>query len=76
MNAYRATGQFKTGKFTWQKYSIEVAADNEAAVAEKVLSTLGSRHKLKRPQIKIDEIKGLKAEEITDPTVSFLAGGA
>ena len=76
MKAFRANGSFKTGKFTWQKYSIEIAAENEAGVTEKVLSDLGSRHKLKRTEIKIDEIKALKADEVVSPTVQYLSGGA
>lgn len=76
MKAFRATGSFKTGKFTWQKYSIEVAAIDEAGAAEKVMSDLGSRHKLKRTEIKIDELKVLKADEIQNLTVQYLAGGA
>lgn len=75
MKAFRATGSFKTGKFTWQKYSIEVAAIDEAGAAEKVLSDLGSRHKLKRTEIKIDELKALQADEIKNPAVGYIAGG-
>ncbi len=76
MKAFRATGSFKTGKFTWQKYSIEVAALDEAGVAEKIMSDLGSRHKLKRTEIKIDEIKALKADEVENLAVQYLTGGA
>lgn len=75
MKAYLATGSFKTGKFTSQKFSIEVAAENEAGVNEQIYSNLGSRHKLKRTQIMIDEIRPLKGDEITNPTVEYLAGG-
>lgn len=76
MKAFRASGSFKTGKFTWQKYSIEVAAENEAGVTEKILSDLGSKHKLKRSEIRIDEIKTLAADEVTSPVVEYLAGGS
>ena len=75
MKAFRATGSFKTGKFTRQKYSIEVAAIDEAGAAEKVMSDLGSRHKLKRTEIEIDELKVLKANEIQNLAVGYLAGG-
>lgn len=74
MKAYRATGSFKTGKFTSQKFSIEVAAENEAGVTEKIQSDLGSRHKLNRKMITIDEILLLKSEDITNPVVKHLAG--
>jgi large subunit ribosomal protein LX len=75
MNAYRATGEFKTGKFSWQKFSIEIAAENEAGVTEQIYSNLGSRHKLKRSQIKIDDVKPIRGEEIVSHTVKYLAEG-
>ena len=75
MKAFRATGSFKTGKFTWQKYSIEVAAIDEAGAAEKIMSDLGSRHKLKRTEIKIDDLKALQADEIQNPAVQYMVGG-
>jgi large subunit ribosomal protein LX len=52
-----------------------VAAIDEAGAAEKVLSDLGSRHKLKRTEIKIDELKALQADEIQNPAVGYIAGG-
>ena len=76
MNAYRAVGALKTGKFSWQKFSLELAADEEAQVTEQVYSNLGSRHKLKRQQIRIDEITLLDKDSITDITVQYLVGGA
>ena len=69
MNAYRAVGALKTGKFSWQKFSLELAAEDEAQVSEQVYSNLGSRHKLKRQQIRIDEITLLDKDSITDLTV-------
>ncbi len=76
MNAYRAVGALKTGKFSWQKFSLELAAEDEAQVSEQVYSNLGSRHKLKRQQIRIDEITLLDKDSITDLTVQYLVGGA
>ena len=76
MNAYRAVGALKTGKFSWQKFSLELASDDEAQVTEQVYSNLGSRHKLKRQQIRIDEITLLDKDSITDITVQYLVGGA
>lgn len=75
MKAYRANGEFKTGKFSWQKFSIEIAAEDEAGVTEQIYSNLGSRHKLNRSQIKIAEIKPIKGEEIISHTVKYLAEG-
>jgi len=75
MKAYRATGEFKTGKFSWQKFSVEVAAENEAGVTEQIYSNLGSRHKLNRSQIRINEIKGIQGDEIVDHAVRYLVEG-
>ena len=75
MKAYRANGEFKTGKFSWQKFSIEIAAENEAGATEQIYSNLGSRHKLKRPQIRISEIKSITGDEITNHAVKYLAEG-
>ncbi len=75
MKAYRANGEFKTGKFSWQKFSIEIAAENEAGVTEQIYSNLGSRHKLNRTQIRIAEIKPIKGDEIISHTVKYLAEG-
>ncbi|NLT38103.1 MAG: 50S ribosomal protein LX [Methanomassiliicoccus sp.] len=75
MKAYRANGEFKTGKFSWQKFSIEIAAENEAGVTEQIYSNLGSRHKLNRTQIRIAEIKSIQGDEIISHTVKYLAEG-
>jgi large subunit ribosomal protein LX len=76
MKAFRATGTFKTGKFSSQKFTIEIASENEASATEQVLSNLGSRHKLNRKQIMISEIKLIQGEEITNTVVMHLTGGA
>ena len=75
MKAYRANGEFKTGKFSWKKFSIEIAAENEAGATEQIYSNLGSRHKLNRSQIRIAEIKPIKGDEIISHTVKYLAEG-
>ncbi len=75
MKAFRALGEFKTGKFSWQKFSIEIAAEDEAGVTEQIYSNLGSRHKLNRSQIKIAEIKPIAGDEIISHTVKYLAEG-
>ena len=53
MKAFLVTGSF-TDPRKEQPFSIEMAAEDEASVREKTLSTIGSRHKMKRWQIKID----------------------
>jgi len=58
---------------TWQKFSIEVRALKPEEAIEKVLSELGSRHKLRRRHIRIEEVKEISLEEVTNPQVRALA---
>ena len=41
---------------------------------EKTMALMGSRHKVKRKSVKIQNVKSLKAEEITDHVVKHLLG--
>jgi len=68
MKGFRIIGSFKDIR-SEQKFAIEVAAENADGAKETALSVLGSRHKLKRREITIDEINELKPEEITNLTV-------
>ena len=74
MKGFRAKGSFKDTR-SMQVFTVEVAAENEDAAKEKVLSNLGSRHKLKRWEITIDEIKELAPGDITDRLVEYEVGG-
>ena len=75
VKVYRITGYMLMGRGkiqSWQKFTVEVTALNERDALEKLYSTLGSKHKLKRHHIKINEIKNITREEITKPTVHRL----
>ena len=48
---------------TWQRFSIEVRALKPEDAVEKVLSELGSRHKLKRKHIRIDKVEEISIDE-------------
>jgi len=71
MKAYRVKGEFLM-KNVWQPFSKEVVGENEEAAKEKILSIIGSRHKVKRRFIKIAEIKELQKDEIEDPIVKYI----
>ena len=73
MKAYLITGSYDDPRKK-QPFSIEMAAENEDAVREKVYSTIGSRHKMERRQIHIDEVKELSAEEVTNHVVKYQIG--
>jgi len=73
MKGFRAKGSFKD-KRNRQVFTVEVAAENAEAAKERVLSNLGSRHKLKRWEITIDEITELAPADITDRLVQHEVG--
>ena len=62
---WRASGDYKkkNRKFIFTR---ELLADKEAHVRERILSELGSRHKVKRREINISKIEEIKPEEVTD----------
>ncbi len=73
MKAFLVTGHFADPRKE-QPFSIEMAAEDEAAVREKTLSTIGSRHKMKRWQITITDVKELPADQVTDHLVKYQIG--
>ena len=73
MKAFLVTGHFADPRKE-QPFSIEMAAEDEAAVREKTLSTIGSRHKMKRWQITITNVKELPADQVTDHVVKYQIG--
>jgi len=50
----------------WQKFAIYRRGTKESDVIERVLSELGSRHKLKRYHIRIENIREVTDDEIED----------
>ena len=73
MKAFLVTGHFADPRKE-QPFSIEMAAEDEAAVREKTLSTIGSRHRMKRWQITITDVKELPADQVTDHVVKYQIG--
>ena len=75
MKAFRVTGNYADPRQIRQPFSVEMAAEDEAAVKEKALSTIGSKHKLKRYQIDITEVVKIANDEITNPVVKYQVTG-
>lgn len=75
MKAFRVTGNYADPRMNRQPFSVEMAAEDEAAVKEKALSTIGSKHKLKRYQIDITEIVEIANDEITNSIVKYQVTG-
>lgn len=73
MKAFRITGSYADPRKR-QPFTIEMAAEDEAAVREKALSTLGSKHKLKRWEIDITEIVEIPADQVVNHVVKYQIG--
>ncbi|UCE92013.1 MAG: 50S ribosomal protein LX [Methanobacteriota archaeon] len=72
MKAFEVKGQFRISVRNWQPFAIEVASEDETAAVERTFSLIGSRHKVKRQFVKIEGVKALSGEEITDRTVRHI----
>ncbi|MEB2837296.1 MAG: 50S ribosomal protein L18Ae [Desulfurococcales archaeon] len=57
----------------WRSFTLYVRALKPEHALEKVYSELGSRHKLKRYHIRIEEIKEVPLEEVEDLEILRLA---
>lgn len=68
MKAYRIRGRFRMGG-SWQAYGKEVAAKDDAAAREKVVSTLGSQHRVPRRSVEIATVEEIPTKDVTDPAV-------
>lgn len=75
MKGFRVTGSFADARQGQQPFSVEIAADSEAAAKEQIISTMGSRHKVKRWQISINEIIELANDAIENPVVKYKVTG-
>jgi large subunit ribosomal protein LX len=47
-------------------FGMELTADKEDHVREKILSELGSRHRVKRDRVTFTEVSQIKPEDVTD----------
>ena len=72
MKAFEVKGQLMTSHRTWKPFRLEVASADDKAAIEKTMALMGSRHKVKRKFIKIDVVKALKTEEVSDQAVKHL----
>ncbi len=70
MKAYRISGRFRMGR-AWQAYSKEIAAADEAAAREHLLSVLGSQHGVARKYIEIHTVAEVPAAEVRDHAVKY-----
>ncbi len=60
---YRVTGHMRIG-MQWQRFSLELLATKPSEAVEMAYSELGSRHKLKRSMIRIEEVREISKDEV------------
>lgn len=70
---WRVSGAYKKKKREFV-FTRELLAEKEAHVREKVFSELGSRHRVKRREIEIKEIKEIKPEEVQNLDLRKILG--
>jgi len=80
MKAFRVIGTFRVKDREFrndlQDFKVELAATDEKAAREKLVSNFGSHHCVGREEIFIKELTLLKNEDITDPIVKHQVGGS
>ncbi len=74
MKAFRVTGTYADPRQIRQPFSIEMAAEDIPAVKEKAVSTIGSKHKLKRWQIDITDVTEIPADQVVNHVVKYQIG--
>lgn len=65
---FRISGSFKKRRET-TSFSREFLALTEENAKDKLFSQLGSKNRIKRGQIKIQSVKQVPFEEVTDPLI-------
>ena len=74
VKVFRITG--KIDKPNWKtNFKKEVRALKPEDAVEKIYKELGSKHRAKRFQIKVLEVKEISSEEVTNPIIKKLATG-
>lgn len=76
VKVYRVTGKMLIShdRFPeWRKFTMYVRALKQEHALERVYSLLGSRHKLRRRHIRIEEVREVPLEEVEDLAVLRLS---
>ncbi len=68
MKAFRARGSYRAGKRD-QPFSVDLVASDEDDAMERVLSTFGSRHRVTRRFILVDDITEIDPADSSAPSV-------
>lgn len=78
MQAYRVSGEYEHGALKhWSRFHYEFICGSEDEARERALSILGSKHRVRRRFVRIEDVKALAPGDITDPLVrALVAQGA
>ena len=68
---YRVKGNFVMGSEV-QVFTKEYKAFKEEDIYEKIYSVFGSKHGIKKNQIKIEYVEEISADEVEDPIVKAI----
>jgi len=68
---YRVKGKFALGEET-QIFTKELKAVNKEDIFEKIYADFGSKHRIKKSMIKIEEIDEISPDEVIDPLIKAL----
>lgn len=68
---FRIQGKFMMGN-SYQPFTKELKAIDEEDIREKIYSTYGSKHGIKRNKIIIQKIKEISKDEVIDPIIKAM----
>lgn len=68
MKPFRVAGKFRMGHII-TPFTVETIANDKKGAEDRILSTIGSRHRVDRHHIEIAKVEELKPDQVTDPVV-------
>ena len=74
VKVFRVTGEINKPKLK-TPFAKEVVVDKPEHAVEKVYAEIGSKHRVKRFQIKIADVKEVPVEEIENPILKKIIAG-
>lgn len=74
MKIFRIKGSFRMGKSKqdWQHFEKELLDEDKDSATEKMKSLLGSKHRVKRTNITIEDVEEISEEEVEDRYIQDL----
>ena len=74
MKAFKVTGEINKPRLN-TPFVKEIIAEKSEHAVEKVYSEIGSKHRVKRFQIKVSKVEEISPEEIENPILKKLVSG-